>query len=173
MAQKDDARPLLRSLLVERYNDLKRQLTRRLGNAELAGDALQDTWLRLQAQDDRGGMVARPYSYLLRMAVNIAVDAQRSQTRMLSAEEIEALAELPDPAPGPVQTAEDRAQVEALLKAVQRMPERCRQVLVLVRWEGLPQVEVARRLGISVRAVEYELKKAQDLCMARIGREKR
>jgi len=172
MSQKDDARPLLRSLLVQRYNDLKRQLTRRLGNAELAGEALQDTWLRLQSQDERGTFVASPYSYLLRMAVNAAVDAQRAQTRMLSVEEIESLVELPDPAPGPAQAAEDRAQVQALARAIERMPERCRQVLILVRWDGLPQAEVARRLGMAVRAVEYELKKAQDYCLARTGRGK-
>lgn len=173
MTQKGDARPLLRSLLVQRYNDLKQQLIRRLGNADLAGEALQDTWLRLQAQDERDTLIASPYSYLLRMAVNAAVDAQRAQTRMLSADEIESLAELPDPAPGPAQTAEDRAQVQALARAIERMPERCRQVLILVRWEGLPQAEVARRLGISLRAVEYELKKAHDYCMARTGRGER
>ncbi|MGY3587623.1 DNA-directed RNA polymerase specialized sigma24 family protein [Bradyrhizobium sp. USDA 4341] len=42
---------LIRRLLVERYDELKRRLARRLGSAELAGEALQDAWLRIARVD--------------------------------------------------------------------------------------------------------------------------
>ena len=38
---------VIRRLLVERYDELKRRLTRRLGSSELAGEALHDAWLRI------------------------------------------------------------------------------------------------------------------------------
>ena len=86
--------------------------------------------------------------------------------------EVDALPEVPDAAPGPEQIAESRSEMEALQKIIARMPQRRRDVLLLVRWEGLPQKEVAQRLGISLHTVEHELKRAQDFCAAQMGKKK-
>ncbi|MBN9477605.1 RNA polymerase sigma factor [Pigmentiphaga sp. YJ18] len=162
--------PALRSFLVSRYADLKRTLTRRLGCADLAGDALQDTWLKLESRDDAEG-VREPFAYLLRTAVNVAYDRQRNQSRLVSASEIEALlAEQPDPAPEPPDALTARRELDTLMAAIGKLPERRRQILVMVRWEHVPQREVAERLGVSLRTVEQELKKAHDFCAARVGR---
>lgn len=91
----EDVRPILLNFLTQRYGDLKRRLSRRLGSDDLAGDALQDTWLRLQRLEQQGPILD-PRSFLLRMAVNIAVDQQRSQSRVLPRGEIDALLDLPD-----------------------------------------------------------------------------
>lgn len=166
----ENALPALRNFLVARYDELKQRLARRLGNAEQAGDALQDTWLRLESRDDIDG-VRDPASYLLRMAVNLAYDQLGRHGRLATRDEIDALLdEAPDPAPGPAQIAEDRSEMAALAALIARMPPRRRQVLVMVRWEQLPQREVARRLGISLRTVEKELKDAHDFCAVRMGR---
>jgi RNA polymerase sigma-70 factor (ECF subfamily) len=163
----DNAQPALLDYLAKRYANLKLRLTRVLGNDELAGDALQDTWLRLQSKEEQGP-IQSPGSYLVRMAVNIAVDIQRRQGRALSLDDVDALMEISDPAPGPARTAEGRSELQALLKIMQRLPARRREVMVMVRWEGLPQKEVAERLGISLRMVENELKRAHDFCDARM-----
>jgi len=161
---------VLRDLLLLRYGDLKRRLTRRLGCTELAGDALQDTWLRLESREPVENL-RDPVAYLMRTAINAAYDQQRNQTRLVSASEIEAVLEdEPDSAPGPAETVAARAELEALMAAMERLPERRRQILVMVRWEHLPQREVAERLGVSLRTVEQELKKAHDYCAARLGR---
>jgi len=166
----DNALPALRSFLVARYDDLKQRLARRLGSTDRAGDALQDTWLRLESRDDIDG-VRDPASYLLRVAVNLAYDQLGRQGRLATPEEIDAvLEETHDPAPGPAQIAEDRSEMAALAALIERMPARRRQILVMVRWEHLPQREVAARLGISLRTVEKELKDAHDYCAARMGR---
>lgn len=166
----ENALPALRDFLVSRYDELKQRLTRRLGNADRAGDALQDTWLRLESRDDIDG-VRDPASYLLRVAVNLAYDQLAKQGRPATPEEIDALLEgAPDPSPGPAQIAEDRSEMAALAALIARMPPRRRQVLVMVRWEHLPQREVAARLGVSLRTVEKELKDAHDFCAARMGR---
>ncbi len=171
MHDTDTAIPALRDYLVTRYADLKRTLARRLGSADLAGEALQDTWLRLESRDDIEG-VRDPFSYLLRTAVNVAYDQQRSQSRLVSADEIEELLnEQSDPTPGPAQTAEDRSELVALQAAMEQLPERRRRILMMVRWEQLPQREVAIRLGVSLRTVEQDLKKAHDFCMARLQRQ--
>ena len=168
----EDVRPVLLNFLTQRYGDLKLRLSRRLGSDDLAGDALQDTWLRLQRLEQQGPILD-PRSFLLRMAVNIAVDQQRSQSRVLPRGEIEALLDLPDLTPGPEQRLEDRQEMAALMNVLQRLPARRREILILVRWEGLPQKEVAARLGVSLRTVELEFKIAHDYCAARFARHKK
>lgn len=157
------AQPVLLDHLVKGYDQLKRRLVRRLGCADLAGEALQDTWLRLQRLGDHEP-VLNPQAFLLRMAVNIAVDQQRKQGRAVPASEAEALLEVIDPAPGPEDIAQARSEAEALACVVERLPRRRREILMLVRWEGLPQKDVAQKLGISLRTVEHELRRAHDFC---------
>jgi RNA polymerase sigma factor (sigma-70 family) len=162
----DNAIPALRDFLVQRYADLKQRLTRQLGSAEMASDALQDAWLRLESREDID-TVQNMGAYLIRMAVNIAIDYQRSNSRLLTAEEVDTLVDLPDPMPGPAETAEARSELNALIEVMQSMPQRRQQILLMVRWEGLPQQEVADRLGVSLRTIEKELKLAHDYCAAR------
>ncbi len=167
-----DTRPVLSDYLSRHYASLKRRVTRLLGNSDLAGDALQDTWLRLQSQEDEG-LVRSPGSYLVRVAVNIAMDIQRRQSRSLPLDEIESLMALSDPAPGPARQAELRSEVAAALRHIERLPERRRTILLLVRWDGLPQKEVAQRLGVTVRVVEHELRRAHDYLDARMRDDKK
>lgn len=150
--------------LGENYIALRQRLTRRLGSIELAGDALQDTWLRL-----RGGAAAEPVrdpgAYLTRMAVNLAIDVQRRHSRMLSGDEVdELLQDLADPAPGPEHVVEVGSELESLLE---RLPERRRAVALLVHGEGITQKEAAERLGVSLRTVEYELQRFHERMQAR------
>ncbi|MCA1325590.1 RNA polymerase sigma factor [Herbaspirillum sp. alder98] len=168
----EDVRSTLLGHLASRYGDLKRRLTRLLGSDDLAGDALQDTWLRLQRMDADTSPIMNPHAFLLRMAANIAVDQRRSQSRALPPGEIAELLDLADHAPGPEQTVEARSEVQALLRLLERMPARRREILIMVRLEGMLQKEVAERLGISLRTVEHELKRAHDFCMSRLDEKK-
>ncbi len=152
--------PILLDYLTKRYGELKARLTRKLRNPDLASDALQDTWLRLHDQAGDDAAIRSPTAYLLRMAANAAVDIQRRQSQSLAYDEVSELMDLADPAPGPAQLTESRSDLQAMVKALNRLPERQREVLVLVRWEQMPQKDVAKRLGVSLRTVELDLKRA-------------
>lgn len=158
----DNAQPVLLDYLTKRYGELKLRLARVLRNADLAGDALQDTWLRLQSQEDEGAVIQSPRAYLMRMAANAAVDIQRRHGQSLPHEDVSALLDLADPAPGPMQVVEARSDLGVLVRLLNQLPQRQREVIVLVRWEGMPQKEVARKLGVSLRTVETDLKRAHD-----------
>ena len=143
----------------QNYTSLKQRLARRLGNLELAADALHDTWLRLKGSTEADA-VRDPAAYLTRMAVNIAIDAQRRNSRLLSGAEIDALLDgVADPAPGPAQATEVHSDLAGLTELLERMPARRRAVALLVHAEGLTQKAAAQRLGVSLRTVEYELQK--------------
>lgn len=169
----DDTQLILLNYLGKHYTALKQRLTRKLGNAEDAGDALHDTWLRLKGNEEHG-TIQNPGAYLSRMAVNIAVDVQRRNSRLLSGDDVdELLEELVDPAPGPAQAAEIRSDMDALFRLLDRMPERRRAVALLVHAEGMTQKEAAQRLGVSLRTVEYELKRVHERLDAYLAAEKK
>ncbi len=155
--------------LLGAYDELKRRLVRKLGSEELAGDALQDTWMRLSARRDRLDDVQNPAAYLLRMAMNTVIDRQRADHRLLSLEEVDTLMDMADPAPGPAQAAELDFALEDMVGLLQRMPERRRRILLAIRVDGLQQRDVADHLGVSLRLVQRELKAAQDYLAERSG----
>jgi RNA polymerase sigma factor (sigma-70 family) len=164
----EEARVMLLEYLSRNYGELRGRLLRFLRSPELADDALHDTWLRLQRLDNQAP-VLNPRGFLLRMAVNTALNHLRSQSSAVPRGEIDALLEVADPAPGPEQAAVAQSELALMLKLIQRMPPRRRDVLLLVRWEGMAQKDVARRLGVSLRTVELELKRANDSVAARFG----
>lgn len=159
----------LRRLLLLRYDDLKARLTRRLGSAELAGDALQDTWLRLQ---DYNGIVTVRHAdaYLFRTAVNIATDRRRAEARRLTTDEVDALLNIADDTPDPMRITQARSELQALEAIMLELPSRQRAILLAARLEEMPRREIAKRFRISVRLVQRELQEAQDYCAARLRR---
>ena len=46
---------------------------------------------------------------------------------------------------------------DAIQQAIERLPERCREVFCLSKLEGLSNKEIAERLGISVKTVENQM----------------
>ena len=56
-----------------------------------------------------------------------------------------------------------RQALKRVVEALDRLPDRCREVVWLRRVEELPQKDVARRLGISEKTVEKHLAKGMRL----------
>jgi RNA polymerase sigma factor (sigma-70 family) len=59
--------------------------------------------------------------------------------------------------PGPDRSVIARQELRLLEAAIESLPRRCRQVVVLSRLEGLPRREIAQRLGIRVATVSAHL----------------
>ncbi len=157
----------LQHRLLMRYTFLKKRLTYYFGSADLASDALQDTWLRLE----RGGeltTVRNPDTYLYSMAVNIAREIRRTENRRLTTSEIETLLEIEDEAPDAARTVEARAELEILATIIEELPIRQQAILLAARLDGMPRHDIAERFGVSVRFVQRELQQAHDYCAARL-----
>lgn len=69
---------------------------------------------------------------------------------------------------GPLQTVVRRQGMERLEAALAELPERQREALVLHRFDGLTQDEVAERMGISRRMVVKHLARAMAYCQVRV-----
>lgn len=158
---------MLRRLLLDRYDDLKRSLTRRLGSSEMAGDVLHDTWLRLARADTTIGALHNPASYLLRILFNVAHDHRRAEKRHLTKMDIEHVLHVADESPGPAQVAEARSDLGAMATILAELPPRRRAILLAARVDNMARQEIADRLGVSLRLVSKELQLAHEYCLAR------
>jgi len=159
----------LRALLLADYTELDRRLARRLGSADAASDVLHETYLRLEGIGEIGSMRS-PKAYLFRIALNIANDRRRAESRRLTVDEVDCLLDIPDDQPDAERVIENRSEVDLLRRAIAELPERRRCVLTLSRIEGLPNREIAEQLGVTVRTVETDLKQAVEHCAHRLKR---
>ena len=126
---------------------------RLLGNRAEAEDVAQEAMLRLwkQAGDWRQGE-AKVTTWLYRVVANLCIDRQR-RARGGSV----ALDAIPEPADGrasAVEEMQEHARAEALQTALNDLPERQRQAVVLRHIEGLANPEIAGIMEITVEAVE-------------------
>lgn len=160
---------VLRNLLLAEYVEFDRRLTRRLGSPDLASEALNETYLRLEGMSEIG-LVRSPKAYLFRIALNIASDRRRAEKRRLTADEVDTLLDIPDDRPDAARVIEDRSEVNLLRRAISELPERRRRVLTLSRIDGMPNREIASLLGVTVRTVETDLKQAVEHCAERLKR---
>lgn len=148
-AQGDDqaSRTLTARLLPRVYGHAKRLL----GDAAEAEDVAQEAMLRLwrMAPDWRQGE-AKVTTWLYRVTANLCTDRLRRR-RGTALDEI---AEPADPAPGVLAQMQTRARGEALQAALDLLPDRQRQAVVLRHIEGLSNPEISAVMDISARAVE-------------------
>lgn len=149
------------------YDDLHRMILARTGDPDRAADIVQDTWLRVAATQALGVSVGNPRGYVLRVAQNLAIDEGRRLTRLgkIHAAEEEGLG-VSDPAPLVDAALLAKERVAMLDAALQELPERARNILLLNRVEGLTQVEIAQKLGVSPSLVSQDLAKALKHCRA-------
>ena len=147
--------PLDLAALVEEHGDhLLRLCTLYLGEQSQAEDAVQDTFLRaLQAWPKfRGESTVE--TWLVRIAINVCKNQLKSpgRTRRAPAEALEGLrTEGPEP--------ED----DTLVKAVQALPPKYREVVILYYYQEWRAWEIAQRLHIPVSTVTVRLSRARGM----------
>jgi RNA polymerase sigma factor (sigma-70 family) len=159
----------LRQLLVGEYDELRRQLTRRLGSEDAAREVLQETYLHLE-RPARLSVIDSPKRYLLTIATNIARMRFRRERRLTSLSDLDDALGFVDDAPDPLRSLEARQEFEVLKAAFDELSERRRVILVASRLEGRKLRDIAEELQVSQRLVEKELKAALMICGAKIRR---
>jgi RNA polymerase sigma-70 factor (ECF subfamily) len=158
--------------LVHRYeHELYGYLRRYLGgDAQLAEDVFQATFLRVHQKSDQfaAGNRFRPWLYAI--ATNQAIDARRRnhRHRMVSldrradgGDESGSLgATIAAKGRTSADLMQDAETINWVLEAVAALPEPLRSTLDLVYRQGLKQREVASRLGIPLGTVKSRLNTA-------------
>jgi RNA polymerase sigma-70 factor (ECF subfamily) len=165
----DTVRVLLRQSFINGYADLKARLERRLGSADLADEALQETWLRLEQTSDLAP-VANPHAYLYRAALNNATNLRVAEARRLSGAEIDALFDIADDTPNPERVVIAHDEVTVLMRALGELPARQQDIFRQTFRNGAPQATLAAQYNVSVRTIQADLNTAIRHCAKRLGR---
>ncbi|MCR9125158.1 MAG: RNA polymerase sigma factor [Rhodobacteraceae bacterium] len=128
--------------------------TRMLGDRAEAEDVAQEAMLRLWrlAPDWQTGD-ARVSTWLLRVVSNLCIDHLRRRKRR-GGPALDQVPEPPDPAQGAPERMQERSRAEALRAALDDLPDRQRQAVVLRHIEGLGNAEIAAIMDIGTEAVE-------------------
>ena len=157
-------------ILVRRYErELYGYLRRYLGDAHLADDVFQSTFLQVFVKSGQyeTGRPVRPWLYTI--ATHQAIDALRRNGRhqILSIDqkwdetaegEVRSLVDtLESRGSSPMDHAEGQERREWVRASVERLPDFLRQVLVLAYYQGLKYREIADIIGIPVGTVKSRL----------------
>lgn len=139
------------------YTPLGMYVMRFCGNPEEAEDIVQETFSKAWHQFREGNLPEHPKSFLYRIAHNTTIDHLRSSRKEASTTlPIEQLSEM-EVTEELIDTSERDAR---LWIAINKLPNRCREVFLLSKRDGLSHAEIAEELNISVKTVENQITKA-------------
>ncbi len=148
---------------------LTRYFERHVHESADVEDLVQEVFMRLLHRRDLTA-IDRPEGYLFETAASVIRDRARKRV-VRHAQDHESY----DESVHAIEDASlervsmDREALQAVVRALHELPERTRTVFILHRMEELRQTEIARRLGISVSAVEKHMIKAVAYLMDKVG----
>ena len=154
--QHDEA--AFRELFEAYYRYLVATAYQYLQDSQLARDLAQDVFVEIWDKRQTLRVEGAPKAYLRRAVVNKCLNRLKRESRMTVTDPVE----LPDAgnapaAPDQLAAAELQAVVDRTIAA---LPERCRVVFCLSRFEEKSHQEIAAALSISTKTVESQMTKA-------------
>ena len=152
------------------YADILHFLRKRTDNASDAADMTQDVFTQWLDYRDRA-KVEQPRAFLFQMARNLLRDHWRRQKvrQTVHADRSERTAEpVTDERTDPMAAAQRLQRLEQLKEVLAELSPRRREALMLHRFEGLSQAQIAERMGISTSMVEKHIAFALLHCKRRL-----
>lgn len=134
-----------------------------LRDAALAEDAVQETFLK--AYLTMPSLRAQRYekTWLMRIAINTCRDMRRSRWFRYVDRRV-----TPETLPQAAEPFEEKD--EALTLALMKLPERCREIVVLHYYQQLSIAEIARMLNVSASTVSTQLSRGKKKLRAALER---
>lgn len=127
-------------------------------------DVVQETYVRV-LNEQRAGRLRHARAFLFTAARNVALDFFRRR-RTSAAEPVPhtAFADVVEEKPSAADVLTQQQELEELAVAVQSLPERCRQVIMLRYLKGCSYKEIAELLGVSTETVKTHMAKGVQRC---------
>lgn len=159
----------LKAWLVQYGPALRRYFGRRAGAAE-AEDLVQEVFMRLLARAD-GQAIDNVERYIFRIANNVLISRHRhdlTQLWKIEEDSIDTLERTEDISPERVLIG--KQTLVALAVAIHELPPVTREIFVCHRFEDMTYMAIARRMGVSVKAIEKRMQRALMQINDRMGR---
>jgi len=123
-----------------------------------AEDVVQEVFIKMWSQRSKLRDVENLEAYIRRSTVNASLNYLKKHNRIQYTDDdesldravVESTADIPD-----------AAQRTALVQqAIQSLPDRCRLIFTMSRYDGLSYREIADNLDLSIKTVENQVSKA-------------
>ncbi len=128
---------------------VRRYLLRRMADADVADDLLQETFAVVAGDLERLGAARSPRAWLIGIARNLL----REHLRAVARREVPCS---PDQHAAPGEEPED-PRLEAMRQAITRLPETQREVLELRLGDELTYAEISEAMGLPIGTVRSRL----------------
>ena len=142
------------------YSPLLNYAGRILKDVEAANDVVQECFCRLyeRRRELRKELQVRPYLY--KSVYNACMDAikhQKVESNYINQELLDFYFSKVVETPEAEQALLDEDLKGAIQDAINKLPERCREIFVLSKVDGLSNKQIAEQLNISMKTVEAQM----------------
>lgn len=155
---------------LEQYGPALRRYFRRRASVAEAEDLVQEVFVKLLARTE-GEPIENVERYLFRVANNVLISRHRHDATQVW--------KIDEEAEGPLERTEDispervligKQTLVALAVVIGDLPPVTREIFVCHRFEDMTYAAIARRMGLSVKAIEKRMQKALMHINERMGR---
>lgn len=159
--------PRLEEVAAEYRAPLLRFFQRRVEPGEDADDLVQDVFSRLAGRDLAA--IANIQGYLFQVAANVLRDkARRASVRAIVIAAPDGFDIVDEAGFSPERILESREVLQVMIAAISELPEKVRIVFSHYHFDGVAQVEIARRMGLSLSTVEKHMARANSHLLYRL-----
>jgi len=146
---------------------LLRFFQRRVMPGEDADDLVQDVFSRMAGRDLAA--IANIQGYVFQVAANVLRDrARRASVRSILTAVPDDFDVVDEASFSPERILQSREAIRILVAALYELPEMVRIVFSHYHFDGVAQVEIARRLGVSLSTVEKHMARANKHLLYRL-----
>ncbi len=127
-------------------------------------DLVQESYLRIW-RSRAAQPIHSAKAFLFRVARNLAlnlVDRQRASPVAIMSDL--SVLTVSEERAGTFETVERNEKLQLLVQALATLPPRCREITVLRKLKGVPQREVAERLGLAEKTIEEQVARGVRRC---------
>lgn len=133
------------------YLPLGMYALRIVGDADTAEELVADSFSKIWQKIVEGSEFKNFKSYMYQTVRN------ECHLYLLNKKETENIENIPEITEESIDTSERDAKI---WKAIDELPEKCRQVFLLSKRDGLSNEEIAEEMGISIKTVKNQMTKA-------------
>lgn len=133
------------------YLPLGMYALRIVDDADVAEDLEQDAFMKACLYIEKGGEIDNFSSFMYKTVRNVCLSYLRNKRETLDESNI------PDVGEEEIDTSFRDARI---WKAIDDLPEKCREVFLMSKQDGLTNEEIAEELAISIKTVKNQMTKA-------------
>ena len=157
-----------RDLFTKHHQSLFNFVLYRLKDEVIADDIVQETFLRVWKHKKNIKPNQSFFSYIAKISNNLCMDYFRHENVKIRHQDF-----IPEPTQSDMDNPADQYESKTLEEKIQRivnynLPEKCREIFILSRVNGLPNQDIAELLDISRRTVENQLYRALKILRSKL-----